>query len=652
MRKSGSPAPPAREGASATTYVPVARRIPGRARAKGPDRDFDPEAVRAALLPLLRAIEAIPDEVPEPLSADIMEPLLRRHPRPEGGFFSRSQLIAGFRAFTEGPATSVGTPAAADRPPAEVFRFDAARFRRRVQRRPVRTQSGVTPLTVLTKPFPCPGKCIFCPNDVRMPKSYLSDEPGAQRAANNRFDPYLQTWNRLAAFDATGHPIDKVELIVLGGTWSFYPEAYQVWFVLRCLEAMNDFGAGRDRRSDARPETPDFERIDADVRGDRFDANPYNERVTRFLQSEQGGALVTARESADWPALERAQAANERAGARCVGLVLETRPDHVDEEEVRRLRRLGATKIQLGVQSLDDAVLAANRRGHGVAETRRAFDRLRRAGFKLHVHWMANLLRATPASDIEDFRRLFADPAFRPDELKLYPCSLVETAELMGPWRRGAWRPYTDEELLAVVAACLPEVPRYCRVTRVIRDISSDDIVAGNKRTNFRQIAEREARRRGEPIHEIRQREIRGEAFDPEALERVETCYRAGSGREVFLEWRTPNDRIVGFLRLSLPGEPAFLAEIDGHALVRELHVYGGAVRIGDAPGPAAQHRGLGARLLERAAELAAQAGFVTLSVISAIGTRDYYRRQGFRDGSLYQHKPIAAESAAEARED
>ncbi|MCP4905582.1 MAG: tRNA uridine(34) 5-carboxymethylaminomethyl modification radical SAM/GNAT enzyme Elp3 [bacterium] len=600
-------------------------RVPGRLRGRGPDRDFDPGPVRAHLLPLLRAIESVSDEISEPLAPEVMEPLLRSHPRPGGGFFSRSHLIAGFRAF------------AAE----ESFRFDEARFRRRVQRRPVRTQSGVTPLTVLTKPFPCPGKCIFCPNDVRMPKSYLSDEPGAQRAANNRFDPYLQTWNRLAAFDATGHPVDKVEMIVLGGTWSFYPEAYQVWFVKRCLEAMNDFGAGRDARNDFDPGTPDFEEIEADVSGGEFDRNPYNERVTGFLKGRQGGEMLLAHEGSDWSALAAVQSANERAGARCVGLVLETRPDHVHEAEVIRLRRLGATKIQLGVQSLDDEILEANRRGHGVAETRRAFDLLRRAGFKLHVHWMANLLGATPETDRRDFELLFGDEAFRPDELKLYPCSLVETAELMGPWRRGEWRPYSAEELLGVVAESLAQVPRYCRVTRVIRDISSDDIVVGNKRTNFRQIAEQEIARRGGVLVEIRHREIRAEAFDPEALELRETEYTTASGREVFLEFVTPDDRIVGFARLSLPSQPAFIDELGDHALVRELHVYGGSLRIGAEPGGAAQHRGLGALLLDRAAGVAIAAGHETLSVISAIGTRDYYRRQDFVDGALYQHRRL-----------
>jgi elongator complex protein 3 (tRNA carboxymethyluridine synthase) len=606
------------------------KRVPGRFRGKGPDRRFDPVPVRGALLPLLRAIEAVPDSTPEPFSAEVMEPLLRSHPRPEGGFFSRSQLIVGFRLFSR----------------AESFRFDEARFRRRVQRRPVRTQSGVTPLTVLTKPFPCPGRCIFCPNDVRMPKSYLSDEPGAQRAANNHFDPYLQTWNRLAAFEATGHPVDKVELIVLGGTWSFYPEAYQIHFVKRCLEAMNDFGAGRDRRAQNIATTPDFEEIDADIHGDRFEKNPYNQRVTAFLLDHHDGELIVAEEESDWDSLFDAQRRNESAASRCVGLVLETRPDHVDEAEILRLRRLGATKVQLGVQSLDDTILEANGRGHDTQATRRAFALLREAGFKLHAHWMANLLGATPESDCTDFRKLFDDEAFRPDELKLYPCSLIETAELMGPWRRGEWRPYEEDELLAVVSESLPRVPRWCRVTRVIRDISSDDIVAGNKRTNFRQIAEQEIARRGEELVEIRHREIRSDGFSVDELELVDTAYETPSSRERFLELTTPDDRIVGFLRLSLPRKDGFIEELSGRALVRELHVYGGAVSFGAAAGARPQHRGLGIQLLATAEEIARRAGFTGLAVISAIGTRGYYRRQGFADGDLYQHRAFDPDPA------
>jgi elongator complex protein 3 len=261
---------------------------------------------------------------------------------------------------------------------------------------------------------------------------------------------------------------------------------------------------------------------------------------------------------------------------------------------------------------------------------------------------MANLLGATPTSDLADFERLFAEADFRPDELKLYPCSLVETAELMRYWQGGAWRPYEEAELLDVVAGALERVPRWCRVTRVIRDISSDDIVVGNKRTNFRQIAEDAVRRRGGQLVEIRSREIRADRIDPTSLRLVESEYAAGDAREVFLELVTDTDRIVGFLRLSLPGAPSFLDELGTNAIVRELHVYGGAVAIGGEAEGRAQHRGLGARLLEAAALRARAAGHGTLSVISAIGTRDYYRRQGFTDGLLYQHRALETAAAAD----
>jgi len=509
----------------------------------------------------------------------------------------------------------------------------------RVQLRPVRTQSGVTPLTVLSKPWPCPGRCVFCPNDVRMPKSYLADEPGAQRAAQSHFDPYLQTWGRLAAYRAIGHPVDKVELIVLGGTWSSYPEPYRIWFAKRCFDALSDFGAGIDARAAAAPGVRDFGSLaDPDRRG-------YNDTVSAHLRARQGGRLLEAGEQATWAALEAAHRRNESAACRAVGFAVETRPDHVTPTEVLHMRRLGCTKVQLGFQSLSDDVLSRNGRGHDVAATRRAMRRLRAAGFKVHAHWMPNLLGSTPQADLADFARLFDDADFRPDELKIYPCSLIETAELMDHYRRGEWRPYTHTELLDVVAGALARVPRWCRVTRVIRDISSDDIVAGNKLTNFRQIAEAEVARRGGRCADVRAREIRSGAVDEATLSLRTTGYATSIGEERFLEVVTPDDRLVGFLRLALPrheaGEDA-PDELAGAAVVREVHVYGASLELGRAAGGRAQHRGLGRRLVEAAAEAARDAGYGRLAVISAVGTRPWYRRLGFADGALYQHRPLA----------
>ncbi len=546
---------------------------------------FDPAAYARELDAIIRAIEAEPG-----LDARGLDRILRRHPKDGRGLFARSEILAGFRALRPGD-------------PAE------ARFARRLRLRPVRSLSGVTPVTVLTRPFPCPGRCVFCPDDARMPKSYLSAEPGCQRAAQHGFDPYRQTWSRLAAFRATGHPVDKVELIVLGGTWSAYPAAYRIGFARRCLEALRDFGAGRDRREEAVP-----------------------------VES-------------DWGALEREQRANQTAGARCVGLAVETRPDHVSAREVRQLRRLGVTKVQIGVQSLSDEVLARNRRGHDVAATRRAFRLLRGAGFKIHAHWMPNLLGATPESDRADFARLFDDPELRPDELKIYPCLLVESAQLRDHHRRGEWRPYPDEVLAELLADCLERTPPWCRVTRVVRDFSAGDILAGTHRANLREVVERRLRESGRAARDIRSREVRDARIRPDSLSLSELRYASGSGEERFLQWTTPGARLAGFLRLALPREASSLDELGSSALIRELHVYGASLELGRRDAAGAQHRGLGRALVQRAADVAREAGYANLAVISAVGTRAYYRSLGFCDGPLYQHRSLQPDQAPARRD-
>ncbi|HEU4427869.1 MAG TPA: radical SAM protein, partial [Myxococcota bacterium] len=370
-------------------------------------------------------------------------------------------------------------------------------------------------------------------------------------------------------------------------------------------------------------------------------ARGYDASVAAHLRAGEAGELIPPRERGDWAALAAAQRANEAAGARCVGLALETRPDHVTRDEVLRLRRLGATKLQLGIQSLDDAVLAANQRGHDVAATRAAIALLRGAGFKIHAHWMANLLGSTPDRDRADFARLFDDPAICPDELKLYPCSLVETAELAHFHARGEWRAYTRNELLPLVADCLAAIPRWCRATRVIRDIPSQEIVTGSRETNLREAAEALLRERGTALQEIRSREVRAAATESEIALR-ETRYATSIGEEIFLEALTKNERLAGFARIALPSAAAAesppIAELRGAALLREVHVYGAVADLGEHTPNKSQHTGLGSRLLQRAADIARTAHYPQLSVISAVGTRAWYRRQRFTDGALYQH--------------
>ena len=477
-----------------------------------------------------------------------------------------------------------------------------------IRLKPVRTLSGVTTVTVLTKPYPCPGKCIFCPDDVRMPKSYLPDEPGAMRALEHNFDPYTQVRSRLEALTAVGHPTDKVELLILGGTFSAYRRDYQEWFVQRCFQAMNVSQPGETN----------------ETRDEQMEASP------------QPG----------WPgdhgSLAQSHLMNESAPHRNVGLSIETRPDEVTPGEVAWLRSLGVTKVQMGVQNLDDRILTLNQRGHTVAEAHRAVALLRAAGFKIVLHWMPNLLGASQDSDRADFPRLWE--GLCPDEIKIYPTQLLENSPLYEYWQRGEYHPYDTDELVALLADVKPSIPRYCRVNRIIRDISSTHVIAGNKRTSLRQDVTLELARRGTHCNCIRCREVRGEKVDPTALQVDDLVYAADGAEEHFLSFVTAGDQIAGFLRLSLPvaGSPATdLVDLEQAAIIREVHVYGQSLALGTAQAGASQHSGLGTRLMLAADKIAREKGYRRMAVIAAVGTRQYYLERGFERGNLYLVKTL-----------
>lgn len=525
------------------------------------------------VLQIISAIRSLSDE--EVTTENIFS-ILRDAPKDGKGAYSKSELVAAYKRLCD----------------QNVLTFERETLRR-LQMKPTRTISGVAPVTVLTKPYPCPGKCIFCPTDVRMPKSYLRDEPGAMRAEMHAFDPYNQTAARIKAFEDLGHSAKKVELLILGGTWSSYKRDYQEWFIQRCLDAMN----GRDSSS-----------------------------------------------------LEEAQIWNEISKHRNVGLVIETRPDHITPDEIRWLRRLGVTKVQMGAQSLDDHILDINKRGHTVEQTREAVTMLKAAGFKIVLHWMPNLLGATPESDREDYLKLWNDVALRPDELKIYPCSLLANAELYEYWQRGEYHPYSDEELIDLIAASMAWTPRYCRINRVIRDIPAPNIVAGSKRSNMRQDADREMHKRGLKCECLRCREVRGSNVNVNHLRLEVMKYETRVGMENFISFVTRDDKVAGFLRLSLPspsgrgvgGEGGLqLPEIADAAMIREVHVYGPSLGLGDESEGEAQHVGVGLNLINAAQELAASAGFKKIAVISAIGTRPYYRKRGFEIEGLYMTKSL-----------
>lgn len=593
--------------------------------------------------------------------------------------------------------------------------------------KPRRSASGVATITVITKPWPCGGDCLFCPNDLRMPKSYLHNEPACERAEQNWFDPYLQVTSRLTALTQMGHATDKIELIVLGGTWSDYPQGYQVWFISELFRALNEFDSAPDTASDGAPDTasdsapagaPDgvfaalggldaasdfetrrawylesgfphepaqFKAFAAEVQGEVDEgALSYNRAFRRLYGGSRPWRLAARAQTEGLDSLETQQRRNESARHRVVGLVIETRPDAVTPEALMLIRRLGCTKVQMGVQTLDQEVLDANDRGISLGRIERAFELLRIFGFKIHAHAMANLLGSTPERDKEDYGRLVRDTPFQPDEIKLYPCALIEGARLEERHRDGAWRPYSEDELLDVLVDDVAQTPPFCRISRMIRDFSSHDIIAGNKKPNLRQLAEARLRDSGRTggIQEIRFREIGTGRVDMDSLRLDIVSYQTSNTSERFLQWITPDNRIAGFLRLSLPsaeyirgvecgsecgaageagrgaaheGECGAAGEagsgcatasarvlpvLPGEAMIREVHIYGVATHLGE-DGSSAQHSGLGRRLIERACDIARDAGYERISVISAVGTRAYYRRLGFVECGLYQQREL-----------
>ncbi len=539
--------------------------------------------------------------------------------------------------------------------------------------KPRRTASGVATVTVITKPHACTSACLYCPNDVRMPKSYLADEPACQRAERVWFDPYLQVISRLHTLARMGHVTDKVELIVLGGTWDDYPQAYRIWFVAELFRALNDAGTPQAAEQVARrrafyercgilSDPQALEQATATTQA-RVTAGevPFNRAIETLYGTNPRWQAASRIQSATFAQIEALHLRNQTASSRCVGLVIETRPDMVTLERLVLMRRLGCTKIQMGVQSLDDAVLRANHRTIGVQRIARAFALARLVGLKIHAHFMTNLFAATPEGDLRGYECLVRDRAFMPDEVKVYPCALIESTALMAHYRDGSWHPYDEDTLVDLLARIVLATPPWTRISRMIRDFSSDDIVDGNKKVNLREAVEAEACQRSQiknqPIAEIRHREINTRSARAEELFLDEVTYQTSVGREVFLQWVTAEGVIAGFLRLSLPDAASVRTVIDAEgddappgpwsatsaeAMIREVHIYG-AVAALHATSDGAQHLGLGRRLIERACAIAGAAGYAHINVISAVGTREYYRKLGFylAHDNLYQQRSL-----------
>ncbi len=455
-----------------------------------------------------------------------------------------------------------------------------------------RSNSGVAVVSLLTKPYPCPGRCTYCPEAKNMPKSYLEKEPAAARALTHNFDPYEQVQSRLRALVANGHPVDKIEMIVIGGTWSFYHPVYQEEFIKECFRACNNFAG----------ESPELEK----------------------------GQM----------ALGELHKVNETARCRIIGLSIETRPDYITSHELERLRVLGVTKVEIGVQHLDNDVLQLIQRDMTRESISEATEKLRNAGFKIVYHMMPNLPGSDTEKDIEMFKELFNGEQFQPDMLKIYPCMVLDNSELYETWKSGDFKVYTNEELMEVLSSVKKDIPPYVRLIRVIRDIPAEYIKAGSIVSNMRQWLKDDMKKNNWQCRCVRCREVRSEVVYMNDFKLVKREYKTETGKEIFLSYEHKDtEKLAAFLRLRLPaqsGEAADRVEkiqngnlsvLRGSALVRELHTYGQLIPVSET-GTQTQHVGLGKRLMQEAEFISSEAGYKKIAVISGVGVRDYYRKK------------------------
>lgn len=427
-----------------------------------------------------------------------------------------------------------------------------------------------------------------------MPKSYLSNEPAAQRAVRNRFDPFNQVTKRIEALEINGHNVDKLEIIVLGGTWSAYKARYQTWFITQCFFAANIYG-----------------------------------RKYRPIKS-----------------LAIEQKINETARYKIIGLTLETRPDHVTPREIKRLRLLGCTRVQLGVQHIENKILELNRRGEVIEDSIRATELLKRTGFKVDHHYMPDLPGATPDKDRAMFQEVYYGENLQPDQVKIYPCVVNEYAQLYHWYKSGKYKPYPEKELIQLLKDIKKMTPPYVRINRLVRDIPEESIIAGNDVTNLRQFLQKQLIKEGTPCRCIRCREIRDQAVNPRSAKLINRTYRASEGLEYFLSFETPDERLIfGFVRLRFndDSENNFISELRGAALIRELHVYGLMIPVSASGerGNRSQHLGFGKRLMLEAENMSRKNGYKKIAVISGIGTREYYRKLGYRLQGTYMVKSL-----------
>ncbi|MEM2740104.1 MAG: tRNA uridine(34) 5-carboxymethylaminomethyl modification radical SAM/GNAT enzyme Elp3 [Candidatus Bathyarchaeia archaeon] len=465
-----------------------------------------------------------------------------------------------------------------------------------LRRKPVRSISGVTVVAVMTKPYPCPQivPCLYCPGGPRYgtPQSYTGREPAALRAIQYDYDPYKQVKARVEQLERVGHKVDKVELIILGGTFTALPKDYIEWFVKKCLDAFNSKSSS---------------------------------------------------------SLEEAKKLAEDASIKVSGIIVETRPDWCREKHVDLMLNLGVTRVEIGVQTIYDHIYSMVRRGHRVSDVVEATRIAKDAGLKITYHMMPGLPGSSRDMDVEMFKEIFENPDFRPDSLKIYPCLIVKGSDLYDLWVKGFYKPYECSELMDLLAEALSYVPPYVRIQRIQRDIPAPLIEAGCRFGNLREYVEAEMEKRKKPCRCIRCREVGHKMLKKGIKPRIEDTvlsrieYEASRGLEIFLSFEDKvRDILIGYLRLRVPSEYAHREELRGSAIVRELHVYGPMLPVGLKPREEWQHKSLGRRLLFEAERIIREEYCLSkIAVISGLGVKKYYRRLGYSYDGPYMSKKL-----------
>ncbi|MFT4303437.1 MAG: tRNA uridine(34) 5-carboxymethylaminomethyl modification radical SAM/GNAT enzyme Elp3 [Candidatus Woesearchaeota archaeon] len=502
---------------------------------------------------------------------------------------------------------------------------DAKIIRKYLETKPTRTGSGVAIVATMTKPFVCPhGSCTFCPGGLNSafgntPKSYTGHEPSTMRGKRNSYDSYRIVFNRLEQYVVIGQNPDKVDQIVMGGTFCAFKKDYQYDYIYNSFKAYNDFS-----RLFYKEGVLDLDKFREffELPGSVDDV----ERVSRVTEK------IMKLKHENVKSLEEEHADNENAVIRCIGLTIETKPDWGFLEHGIECLNLGATRIELGIQTIYDDVLKATNRGHTIEDTKKSIAELRDLGFKLNFHIMPGLPDVdgkviSKEKDIESIKTIFQDDAFKPDMAKIYPCMVMPGTKLEEDYKKGIFEPLSAEEAGDIIVEGFKYIPEWCRVMRIQRDIPTYVIVDGVERTNLRQYVNETAKKRGIEFRDIRAREV-GNLIIKSEPKIIVREYNASNGKEYFISMEA-DDKILGFVRLRIPPRSLHPVITLKSALIRELHVYGSAVSIGKNDDKV-QHKGLGKLLMQKAEELAKENNKNKMVIISGVGVRGYYKKLGY----------------------